>query len=29
VPLGGDGAEVVAVRVWESEDAFGGVRAEV
>jgi 6-pyruvoyltetrahydropterin/6-carboxytetrahydropterin synthase len=28
-PLGGDGAEVVAVRVWESDDAFGGVRAEV
>jgi len=28
-PLGRDGAEVVAVRVWESEDAFGGVRAEV
>jgi len=28
-PLRADGAEVVAVRVWESEDAFGGVRAEV
>jgi 6-pyruvoyltetrahydropterin/6-carboxytetrahydropterin synthase len=24
-----DGAEVVAVRVWESDDAFGGVRARV
>ena len=28
-PLGGDGAEVVAVRVWESGDAFGGIRATV
>jgi hypothetical protein len=28
-PLGGDGAEVVAVRVWESDDAFGGIRAKV
>ena len=28
-PLGGDGAEVVAVRVWESSDAFGGIRARV
>ena len=28
-PLRADGAEVVAVRVWESEDAFGGVRADV
>jgi 6-pyruvoyl-tetrahydropterin synthase len=28
-PLGGDGAEVVSVRVWESDDAFGGVRARV
>ena len=28
-PLGGDGAEVVAVRVWESGDAFGGIRARV
>jgi 6-pyruvoyltetrahydropterin/6-carboxytetrahydropterin synthase len=28
-PLRTDGAEVVAVRVWESEDAFGGVRADV
>jgi 6-pyruvoyl-tetrahydropterin synthase len=28
-PLRADGAEVVAVRVWESEDAFGGVRARV
>jgi 6-pyruvoyltetrahydropterin/6-carboxytetrahydropterin synthase len=28
-PLRGDGAEVVSVRVWESEDAFGGVRARV
>jgi 6-pyruvoyl-tetrahydropterin synthase len=27
--LGDDGAEVVWVRVWESEDAFGGVRARV
>jgi 6-pyruvoyltetrahydropterin/6-carboxytetrahydropterin synthase len=24
-----DGAEVVAVRAWESEEAFGGVRARV
>ena len=28
-PLRGDGAEVVAVRVWESAEAFGGVRARV
>ena len=28
-PLRADGAEVVSVRVWESEDAFGGVRASV
>lgn len=28
-PLRGDGAEVVAVRAWESDDAFGGVRARV
>ena len=28
-PLRADGAEVVGVRVWESEDAFGGVRARV
>lgn len=28
-PLGSDGAEVVSVRVWESEDAFGGIRARV
>jgi 6-pyruvoyl-tetrahydropterin synthase len=28
-PLRGDGAEVLAVRVWESEDAFGGLRASV
>lgn len=28
-PLRADGAEVVGVRVWESEDAFGGVRANV
>ena len=28
-PLGRDGAEVVAVRVWESDDAFGGIRAKV
>lgn len=28
-PLRGDGAEVVSVRVWESEDAFGGIRARV
>jgi 6-pyruvoyltetrahydropterin/6-carboxytetrahydropterin synthase len=27
--LKGDGAEVVHVRVWESDDAFGGIRAEV
>ena len=28
-PLGMDGAEFVSVRVWESEDLFGGVRARV
>ena len=28
-PLGGDGAEVVSVRVWESPEAFGGIRARV
>ena len=28
-PLRGDGAEVVSVRVWESEDVFGGIRARV
>jgi 6-pyruvoyl-tetrahydropterin synthase len=28
-PLGGDGAEAVSVRVWESADAFGGIRAPV
>lgn len=28
-PLRNDGAEFVSVRVWESEDAFGGVRARV
>jgi 6-pyruvoyltetrahydropterin/6-carboxytetrahydropterin synthase len=28
-PLRADGAEAVAVRVWESADAFGGVRAVV
>jgi 6-pyruvoyltetrahydropterin/6-carboxytetrahydropterin synthase len=28
-PLGNDGAEVVSVRVWESVDAFGGIRARV
>ena len=28
-PLGGDGAEIVSVRVWESADAFGGIRAAV
>ena len=28
-PLGDDGAEVVSVRVWESADAFGGIRAPV
>ena len=27
VPLRNEGAEVVSVRVWESEDAFGGFRA--
>jgi 6-pyruvoyltetrahydropterin/6-carboxytetrahydropterin synthase len=26
-PLKIDGAEFLAVRVWESEDAFGGIRA--
>jgi len=25
-PVGSDGAEFLAVRVWESEDAFGGLR---
>jgi 6-pyruvoyl-tetrahydropterin synthase len=28
-PIGRDGAEVLAVRVWESEDAFGGIRERV
>jgi len=28
-PLGDDGAEVVSVRVWESAEAFGGIRAPV
>jgi 6-pyruvoyl-tetrahydropterin synthase len=28
-PLRADGAELLAVRVWESEDAFGGIRARV
>jgi 6-pyruvoyltetrahydropterin/6-carboxytetrahydropterin synthase len=28
-PLRDDGAEIVAVRVWESDDAFGGVRARI
>jgi 6-pyruvoyl-tetrahydropterin synthase len=28
-PLRAEGAEVVGVRVWESEGAFGGVRARV
>jgi 6-pyruvoyltetrahydropterin/6-carboxytetrahydropterin synthase len=28
-PLAADGAEVLGVRVWESDDAFGGVRAPV
>ena len=28
-PLRADGAEIVSVRVWESDDAFGGVRANV
>ena len=28
-PLGGDGAESLSVRVWESADAFGGIRARV
>jgi 6-pyruvoyltetrahydropterin/6-carboxytetrahydropterin synthase len=28
-PLRAEGAEAVGVRVWESEDAFGGVRARV
>jgi 6-pyruvoyltetrahydropterin/6-carboxytetrahydropterin synthase len=27
--LKADGAESVAVRVWESDDAFGGIRARV
>ena len=29
VPLRTDGAEFLAVRVWESEDAFGGMRARL
>ena len=28
-PLGNGGAEVVSVRVWESAEAFGGIRARV
>jgi 6-pyruvoyl-tetrahydropterin synthase len=28
-PFAADGAEVLGVRVWESADAFGGVRAPV
>jgi 6-pyruvoyl-tetrahydropterin synthase len=28
-PLGDGGAELVSVRVWESADAFGGIRAHV
>ena len=28
-PLRNDGAEFLSVRVWESEDAFGGIRASV
>jgi 6-pyruvoyl-tetrahydropterin synthase len=28
-PLRDDGAELLAVRVWESEDAFGGIRARL
>jgi 6-pyruvoyl-tetrahydropterin synthase len=28
-PLRSDGAEFLAVRVWESEDAFGGVRGRL
>jgi 6-pyruvoyltetrahydropterin/6-carboxytetrahydropterin synthase len=28
-PLGDEGAEIVSVRVWESADAFGGIRARV
>ena len=28
-PLRIDGAELLAVRVWESEDAFGGMRARL
>jgi len=28
-PLGRGGAEVVSVRVWESPDAFGGIRAPI
>jgi 6-pyruvoyltetrahydropterin/6-carboxytetrahydropterin synthase len=29
MPLRIDGAEFLAVRVWESEDAFGGMRARL
>jgi 6-pyruvoyl-tetrahydropterin synthase len=28
-PLGAEGAETLSVRVWESADMFGGVRARV
>jgi 6-pyruvoyltetrahydropterin/6-carboxytetrahydropterin synthase len=28
-PVRNDGAELLAVRVWESEDAFGGIRARL
>ena len=28
-PLRNDGAELLSVRVWESENAFGGIRARL
>jgi 6-pyruvoyl-tetrahydropterin synthase len=29
LPLKNDGAEFLSVRAWESEDAFGGIRARI
>jgi 6-pyruvoyl-tetrahydropterin synthase len=29
VPLRSEGVEIVSVRVWEADDAFGGLRARV
>jgi 6-pyruvoyl-tetrahydropterin synthase len=28
-PIGSEGAEVLSVRVWESADAFGGIRGSL